>query len=168
MSSILDSLVYGFVGGVNLAKKSVPYVMTAKEIIDINRDLFLPITEAAVTEISVNVFGEERDEVEAEIQAINEKIFDPFFEWSDNITTSIIHFLEQNIGLDLDGDNIIGFIDDGVEEPGPSKPAEIVSNLPEMIGDKDSTQPQSGYRPGAVNIDYETGPIPKYNPDLSR
>ena len=59
MSSILDSLMVGLPAGINFVKKIPAKISSVKEIIDINRDIFLPVVEKGVTEISVNIFGEE-------------------------------------------------------------------------------------------------------------
>lgn len=78
------------------------------------------------------------------------------------------------LGTDIDGDGVIGFndideiIDDGIEEPG-KKVKFAAPAPPEMISDKDPVaKPASGYRPGEVNLDYESGPVPKYNPQLAK
>lgn len=88
--SILETAAYGFAGFSNLAKKAVPKLLTFQEVVKLNRDVFLPVVEAGVTEISVNILGEERAQVEEEIREINEQIFDPFFGYVDSVNKSLI------------------------------------------------------------------------------
>ena len=57
--AILESMAYGLGAGINLAKKAVPKLVTAQEILALNRDVFLPVVEAGVTEISVGLLNEE-------------------------------------------------------------------------------------------------------------
>lgn len=173
MSSILESAAWGFSGITNAAKKAAPKALSYLELVKLNRDIFLPITEAAVEEISVNIFGEDREDVQNEIQAINEALFNPFFNYISSFENSLVKFMEDVVGMDLDGDQVIGFndaeevVDDGIEEPG--KPAKLVQNVPQMPkANAPRVLPAKPYMPGEVSANPYDNPVPKYNPQLAR
>jgi hypothetical protein len=126
MADILESFAWGFNGVLQGAKKVAPRALAFNEIVELNRNLFLPVVEAGVEEISV-ALGQDRAEARAEIEQINEVVFDPLFGWYDEVYKSFIHWIEEVANIDLDRDGVIGFndaeeiLDDGIPEPAPEE-----------------------------------------------
>lgn len=72
-----------------------------------NKHVLLPLVETAVVKGSV-LAGQDEEEAVAEVELINQKIFDPIFSFFGDIEGSILNEFESIIGVDLNLDGDIG------------------------------------------------------------
>ena len=73
-----------------------------------NKNIFLPISERVTEEIFVQAVGEDRAMVQKDIDVIHREVFDPIFGFIENTEESIIHWLEEKTGTDINRDGEIG------------------------------------------------------------